>query len=118
MEYSNPKIQADILAGFEREGLILKAGGLAFFDTLASGLVPVKVNSIEQRDCNFALVHNSDPHGARSSQIVHFTVTADQGAYRKGEKLESSALWVCPRKAIRRREYSTTIMPYRVQVSA
>jgi hypothetical protein len=101
-----------------RQMEILKAGCLAYYDTTFSGLIPVKVDSIEERETIFTLVHKSDPHGAKGNQTVKFTITADHGPYRKGEKLESSALWVCPRKSIRRHKYSTTIVPYRVEVCA
>lgn len=101
---------------FESEGLVLKAGSLAFYDTM-SGLVPVKVNSIKPYEGSFHLVHKSQqfPNAPSTAQWVNFTVTADHGPWKKGEIIEAFGLNVCPRKAVKHRQYSSTIRAYQVQ---
>lgn len=82
--------------------LNLSVGCLAYFDTFA-GLVPCVVKAISGTSPN-----------PISSVEVQFKITADRGAYRKGELLKSSSLWVVPRGAIRRRQYQSTIGHYTV----
>jgi hypothetical protein len=82
----------------------LKSGSLALFDTIGSGLVKCKVLSIRQLP--------------RGGTAVEFVVTATQGAYRKGEKLESTSTWVVPRKSVRRGKYFATIKPYKVEADS
>lgn len=86
----------------------LQPGALAYFDSFA-GPVPCKVESIS----------TSNPHDTRpgSWQDVKARVTADHGAYKKGEELAGWALHFFPRAALRRRKYSSVIAPYRVQAS-
>lgn len=62
-------------------------GNLAYYDTLYNGLVPCKVTGIR--------VYNEFGH-----YEVHFTITADRGAYKRGERLLSSPLHVIPRKMV------------------
>lgn len=85
------------------QGLTLRVGDLAFFDTF-SGMVPCKVTGIAGR---------SGP--ASSAQIVRFTLTGKRGAYRKGEKLESSGLHVVPRGAVKANGW---LRSYQVEVDA
>jgi hypothetical protein len=74
---------------------ILKAGCKAYYDTF-NGLIDCEVIKIE-------------------GNKVKFKLTETVAAYKKGEVLESSTLWVVPTKAIKRRQYSTTIGCYNVQ---
>ena len=76
--------------------------GPAYYDTF-SGLVPVRVEFIEK-----------DEHGP----YVHFVVTRDHGPYRRGYRHGARPWHVCPRNAIRRRKYSTVILPYTTELSA
>jgi hypothetical protein len=75
----------------------LKTGCRAFLDSFA-GLIPVKVLSVT------------------SDRRVTFEVTETIGAYKKGDRDWSSTMRVVPTGAIHRREYSTTIRPYNVQI--
>jgi hypothetical protein len=70
---------------------MLQKGTLAYFDTFY-GLVKVKVLSIDK-----------DGQGTQQSPTprVKFQVTAEKGAYRKGEILESSSYHVIPRSCVR-----------------
>lgn len=83
----------------------LRAGALAYFDSFVAGLVPCKVLSIkgESAEC------------ARSDQEVTLKLTAARGPYKRGEIMQSSALWVAPRDAIRRTKYSARITAYAVE---
>jgi hypothetical protein len=63
-------------------------GTLAYYDTLYSGLVPVKVTGRR--------VYNEHGH-----YEVFFTVTADRGGYKRGEKLSARPIYVIPRKMVR-----------------
>lgn len=63
-------------------------GTLAYYDTLFNGLIPCKVTGIR--------VYNEHGH-----YEVFFTITANRGAYKKGEKLSSSPIHVIPRKSVR-----------------
>lgn len=105
---------------FESEGLVLKSGSLAYYDTTFGGLVPCKVLTIKDRGEGFHFVHKAHTfEGCGSTrQRVTFQVTADHGAWHKGEILEASGIDVCPRRAIRRHKYSTTIRAYQVQCDA
>jgi hypothetical protein len=91
---------------------ILKTGIRAYYDTFA-GLVPVDVLSVTApaEKPLFDLAHG----GARASIVVKCRVSDDHGPYRKGTNIESNSLYVVPRAAIRRLQYSQVIAPYRVQ---
>jgi hypothetical protein len=82
----------------------LKAGCLAYYDTTFSGLVPVRVVSVSRSEI---------PTGF---YVVKAKVTEDHAAWRKGDEVESSSRWIVPRSAIKRRKYSTSILPYEVQL--
>lgn len=56
-------------------------GNLAYYDTLFNGLVPCKVTGLDGVN-------------------VYFTVTADRGTYKRGEKLSSTGFHVVPRKMV------------------
>jgi hypothetical protein len=78
----------------------LTTGCLAYYDTFA-GLVPCWIVSI------------NGPIGTPSTaQTVTIKLTARRGAYKRGEVLETNGLHVCPRGALRRGKYHTTIKPY------
>jgi hypothetical protein len=79
----------------------LRPGSLAYFDTF-TGLVPCRVDRIEGPD-----LFNGAPS---SEQIAHFTLTANRGAYKRGEKLHAWVLHVVPRDAVR----GQRIIGYRV----
>lgn len=89
---------------------VLCVGALAFWDTTFSGLVPCRVVGILPRDTTaHAETRPSSEH------TVTFEVTQDHGPYKRGEQLTSWSLHVAPRKAIKRTQYSTYILPYTVQ---
>jgi hypothetical protein len=79
---------------------VLRIGSLAVFDGI-QGTVPCKVLSI------------TADSGAPSKQLVRFKVTAARHGYPKGYESDSSAHWVVPRKAVRRRY----IVPYTVDTT-
>ena len=81
----------------------LRKGDKAFYDSFL-GLVPCKVDCIAGRSGI-----------ASASQIVTVTVTANHGAYKRGETVVTSGLHVVPRNAVQRRAYSTTILPYGIE---
>ena len=60
-------------------------GNLAYYDSF-QGLIPCKVTAYD------------------GFQEVYFTVTANHGAYRKGEKLHSLPAYVVPRKMVHIRD--------------
>lgn len=57
-------------------------GNLAYYETVSSGLVPCKVTAYD------------------GYQTVYFTVTADRGVFKRGEKLSSWPIHVIPRKMV------------------
>lgn len=63
-------------------------GNLAYYETLRSGLIPCKVTGIR--------VYNEFGH-----YEVSFTVTANRGAYKRGEQFTSRPFHVIPRKMVR-----------------
>lgn len=75
-------------------------GNLAFYDTF-SGLIPCKVISVSD---NPGFPENL--RGASSDCKITFRLTANRGAYKRGETLESDALKVIPRPFIIRRKNS------------
>lgn len=88
---------------------LLIPGSLAYFDTFA-GLIPCRVDRIEG---------TQRPDGIPSSeQTAHFTLTANRGAYKRGEKLSAWVLHVVPRKAIKVRSGQFRIGAYRIAQGA
>lgn len=88
---------------------ILKTGVLAYLDTLCNGLVPLKVIRVE-RD------HRQD--GKPVAHVVA-RITADRGAYKRGEVVTTeSAVRIVPRDAVRRLrgQVFPRIYPYSVEV--
>lgn len=79
---------------------VFHEGTAAYYDTF-SGLIPCKVLEIQEVGYGF----RCGPYN-----IIKFKLTADRGAYKKGEILTSDASHVPPQKMIRRRKYSSTIM--------
>jgi hypothetical protein len=77
-------------------------GTSAYYDTF-SGLIPCIVLEVTERCYGFRV-------GPRNT--VKFRLTADRGAYRKGEELTADAFRVPPRKMIRRLQYSNRIQPW------
>ena len=69
-----------------------EAGTLAYLDTLFDGLVPCKVIEVAY------------PGNGRvfSSGEITVRITADRGAYKKGELLTEKASQVVPRSHVRR----------------
>lgn len=87
----------------------LTPGCLAYFDTFA-GLIPCRVDRIEG---------TQRPDGIPSSeQTAHFTLTANRGAYKRGEKLSAWVLHVVPRGAIIDRRGAARIGAYRIAQGA
>lgn len=85
---------------------VLKAGGLACYETISCGLVPCKVEKVsahENSGCVF--------------KEATFTVTASRGPYKRGEVLTVLTTSVVPRAAVRRRKYGTYILPYNVELT-
>jgi len=84
----------------------LKQGCLAYFDSIV-GAIPCKVETIV----------SDTPQDKRpaSFQEVTATVTADRGAFRKGDKLKGWGLHFFPRQALGRGQFTQYIKPYRVQ---
>jgi hypothetical protein len=82
----------------------LTSGAKAYLDSF-TGLIPCKVLSI---------VGNSTPF-ASSTHCVTVEITGNGRAYKKGQQETTNSIRVIPRKAIRRRKYSTTIRLYKVQ---
>ena len=70
----------------------LKAGCLAYLDTLVNGLVPVKVTAV-----------TSTPDKLLAYPILDASVvvTATRGAYKQGDELVFPARSVVPRGAVR-----------------
>lgn len=86
----------------------LKTGALAYVDSFA-GPLPCKVLSIKAIGL---LGHGPVPS---SQHEVRVRLTADRGAYRRGETLTDWAIRVFPRRALRR--YGR-IRPYTVEADA
>ena len=86
----------------------LKAGCSAFLDTF-SGLVPCKVIRVKPK-LN-ALLHESQAE-------CEVEVTETLGAYKKGEKITSSARHTVPKGAVKLVGYHYRILPYNVEVTA
>jgi hypothetical protein len=89
----------------------LSVGKSAYFDSF-TGLIPVKVLEI-RRGVGYTT------HGiARPPTLVEvdvdFVVTRASRGYERGEVLTANGLHVVPRKALRRRKNSVTILPYSV----
>lgn len=79
---------------------VFHEGTAAYYDTI-SGLIPCKVLSIEQPGYGF----RCGPYN-----VIRFKLTADRGAYKKGEILTADAMRVPPQTMILRRKYSSTII--------
>jgi hypothetical protein len=75
---------------------------LAYIDSFA-GLVPCRVTDV--RDVR-------DPVLSTIYRQVTATVTADRGAYKRGEIVSLASHTIVPRTAVRRRKYSTRILPF------
>lgn len=73
-------------------------GNLAYYDTLRNGLVPCKVTGYDGIN-------------------VYFTVTANRGAYKRGERLQSVSSYVVPRKMVRVRSGKMIIRHWYTWVS-
>lgn len=74
----------------------LTAGSKAYLDTIDSGLVPCIVLSV---------AGNSQGHICSPSPEVKVRVTAERGAYHKGNVVLSTAFHVCPRVCRVKRGY-------------
>lgn len=79
---------------------VFKAGTLAFYDTFA-GMIPCKVKCVREQCYGF----RCGPYDA-----VQFEITESRGGYTKGEVISADARHVPPRKMIKKREYSNTIL--------
>lgn len=71
---------------------------LAYWDTF-QGLIP----------CRIICAKENNGLGGYSFKIK---LTAGRGPYKSGEELNTNALHVVPRERVRRRKYSTSILPY------
>jgi len=78
---------------------VFHEGTLAFYDTFA-GLIPCKVLEVKESGFGF----RCGPY-----DVIKFKLTADCGAYKKGEILTADAMRVPPRKMVRRHKYSNSI---------
>lgn len=81
--------------------LILRKGDLALFDTF-SGMIPCRVLDIK-----------GTPGLASTAQVVTIALTATRGAYKRGERVESTGLHVCPRRSVTVNQY---IRQYTVEI--
>ena len=88
----------DMKAAADRN--VFRAGTSAVYDTAFNGLIPCKVIEVTQ-DCYGFICGQPDSLTIR--------LTADRGAYRKGEEIKASGWSVVPRKMLRKRKYSTTV---------
>jgi len=79
---------------------VFHKGTLAFYDTFA-GLIPCKVLEVKESGFGF----RCGPY-----DVIKFKLTADRGAYKKGEILTSDAMRVPPRTMIRKSKYSNRII--------
>jgi len=82
----------------------LKTGSKAYWDSF-TGLVPASIVSIQ-----------GVSGLASTAQIVVLELTGTRGAYRKGERVETSGLHAVPRASVRFRKHGTRILSYRVEV--
>lgn len=86
---------------------ILKAGVLAYIDSMRSGLVPCKVLSIKR-----------DTSGVMPRDVVTFVVTATRTGYPRGHKCNSlSSRIIVPRTAVYRIRGQAwpRIVPYTIE---
>lgn len=86
--------------------LTLNTGDLAYLDTLSSGLVKLKVIRIE----------NDTRQDGKPVKHVVVRVTADRGAYRRGELINSEMLGrIVPRTAVKRyRSGKVYVLPFTI----
>ncbi len=88
---------------------VLKSGELAKFDSLFSGLVPVRIESIRNRY----------PEGKReepsSDHHVVARVTRTTGTFKRGEIVSGWSLHFIPARALLKRQGQYRIGAYRVQ---
>lgn len=82
--------------------MTLKSGMLAYFDSLR-GVMPCRVLSIKGGNTP------GKPELTTSNIRVKVEFTAPRPGYRRGDTIESSALWVVPRRAVTFRKYGTKI---------
>ncbi len=87
-----------------RKGPILRSGARAYVDSFF-GLIPCKVLAIR-----------GDSGISSSSQDVDVLLTANRGAYKRGERLTWRGLNVVPREAVRFRKHGVRIRQYFVRV--
>lgn len=96
--------------------MVLAAGSLAFLDS--NSLIPCKVLSIKDTaDLSLPMRFELCKGGISSRYRATIQITKACFCYRVGEVYETAAYNVVPRKAIRRRKYSTIILAYTVEVS-
>lgn len=76
-------------------------GTLALYDTLFNGMIPCKVMSIKEQCYGY----KCGPY-----DTVEIKLTADRGAYKKGEILTVAASACPPKTMIRKRKYGSRII--------
>lgn len=79
-------------------------GTLAFFDSFA-GLIPCRVESIHD-----TIPAGNSLRGKTNQCVIRAKITANRGAYLKGDKIESTALHIIPRNHVSRRKYGARII--------
>lgn len=84
----------------------LRSGDLAYVDSFA-GLIPCKVISI---------TGNSGRCG--SDQSVTVKLTANRGAYKRGQTLVEWGWHIIPRYAVMKNGYQFRILPYDVEADS
>lgn len=83
----------------------LRVGDLAYYETVANGLIPCRVLEI------------TGTSGFRSTaQRILVQFTANRSAYKKGETIGCFGIHVFPRKSVHRRKYGTYVSQSRVEV--
>jgi hypothetical protein len=92
---------------------ILKSGINAFYDSMRDGLVPVKV--LEVKAPAKAPLFDLRSGLAPVSVKVKAQVTKDQGSYPKGHVIDTNAVHVVPKAAVKKGRYSSTIRLYKVE---
>jgi hypothetical protein len=92
---------------------ILKTGISAFYDSMRDGLVQVKVLEVRApaKKPTFELRSGLAPVSVK----VKAQVTKTQGSYPKGHVIDTNAVHVVPKGAVRRHKHSTTIGLYSVE---
>lgn len=64
----------------------LQAGSLVYYDSLTAGLVPCRIQTVDQYDSELRIL---------------LTVTAKRGCYDRGHEIDAAPRWIMPRNVRR-----------------